>query len=648
MAKIVGVLRDPLGRPFSCKIELVPECSPSSVIASITTETMVNTDGHYELNAPPGKYNVIITVSERLPICSAKIIICDESHEGDLNSFLIQPEQEDLRPDMIRPSPKHIDDIQLTTEKIKPINMEISQENSAAFFSNTTEAMLQLERPEIESENITIKIKENIDYDYIGPISGQCNVKNPHEYRIDMFMHTTEEYRAKDPAYLDKDGKFSFNRTWPGAKQFRLIKIANDEWITTLEFPLLIRSYWMPKTANPDVYNIMKDRTYTYDQAVATLALMVQGDKYRKDIERLVYGLSALVENNQSDPTNIGGVRLYVNRLSALSLIAYYRLGNAAWVYYALAFYLWKFPDGDHIGLVKQKLRLGLSWLERFKVTTKTAVNTKDLRVGLYKAGRGRFIKGYQRTFSENLKVPNRREELMSTIKILEKNHPIRSTEDYFESDYEAPWCALEHNIDIWFLFDLLATLNYSEGGDNYAYKRDQLGKAIIDKMWLEQEGRFTQGVYPHSLDTAAALDQSSWGGLFVANIDKNKAKNAHMYMERFRYETAEASGYTPYHPRYGYPLANRGVWVEGTAGVALFERKLGNDKQAIDLLVKLSPLMDRKYGYRDSSDSQTDDVLPDWPQTANTAWVILACKPEGFWKVNASELDIGRIKQSN
>lgn len=37
-----------------------------------------------------------------------------------------------------------------------------------------------------------------------------------------------------------------------------LEKIDDNQWITTLEFPLCIRSYWMPHDADPEVVRVMK------------------------------------------------------------------------------------------------------------------------------------------------------------------------------------------------------------------------------------------------------------------------------------------------------------------------------------------------------------------------------------------------------
>ncbi|MGT3245491.1 phage tail protein, partial [Yersinia enterocolitica] len=85
---------------------------------------------------------------------------------------------------------------------------------------------------------------------------------------------------------------------------------------------------------------------YTYDQALAALALMVQR---HEAVERYVTGLCKLIDEN-------GGVKFFVNRLSAMSPHPYYRLGNAAWVFYALAFYLEKYPNGTLTKIVREKL----------------------------------------------------------------------------------------------------------------------------------------------------------------------------------------------------------------------------------------------------------------------------------------------------
>ncbi|EML8499305.1 prophage tail fiber N-terminal domain-containing protein [Escherichia coli] len=603
---ISGALIDGAGIPMSgCHIILKSRVNTSEVVMRTVADVVTGNCGEYCFKAQTGKYCVYLKQDWRDEYYVGDIAVYDDSKPGTLNDFLTALDEGDLKPDVVKRFEEMVVQAQQSAEiaascaeqagQILNNIQEVAGQLSTVRFENfndisrrCTTAMLKLEQPEVVNTSISLKIKENIDFNYVGAVNGYCDIPEPEKYKVEMYAYTTGEYFNGD-ANLNSDGTFYFRRCWTGAKQFRLIRIEDNAWITTLEFPLLIRSYWMPEDADPDVIRVMKDRCYTYDQALAALALMVQR---HEAVERYVSGLCALVDEN-------GGVKFFVNRLSAMSSRAYYRLGNAAWVYYALAFYLEKYPDGAQVNIVRAKLLSGISWLDSFLVTA-----PGDLREGLYKGGLGRYVNGE------------------------------------FDASFVAEWCALEHNVDIWFLFELMGRLEF----DGFIQRADALAKSIIRGFWMEEEGRFRQGVHPTSYDNAAALDQSSWGGLFVANIDMAKAVRCRKYMGRFFLGTREATGYTPYHPDYGYSGHSRGVWVEGTAGVALFERKLGNEVTAMNLIAAMAPLRD-EYGYRDSCDDPAYDVLPPWPSTTNTAWVILTVKPDNFWLVDSPIMDVGMIR---
>ncbi|EMU97722.1 prophage tail fiber N-terminal domain-containing protein [Escherichia coli] len=603
---ISGALIDGAGIPMSgCHIILKSRVNTSEVVMRTVADVVTGNCGEYCFKAQTGKYCVYLKQDWRDEYYVGDIAVYDDSKPGTLNDFLTALDEGDLKPDVVKRFEEMVVQAQQSAEiaascaeqagQILNNIQEVAGQLSTVRFENfndisrrCTTAMLKLEQPEVVNTSISLKIKENIDFNYVGAVNGYCDIPEPEKYKVEMYAYTTGEYFNGD-ANLNSDGTFYFRRCWTGAKQFRLIRIEDNAWITTLEFPLLIRSYWMPEDADPDVIRVMKDRCYTYDQALAALALMVQR---HEAVERYVSGLCALVDEN-------GGGKFFVNRLSAMSSRAYYRLGNAAWVYYALAFYLEKYPDGAQVNIVRAKLLSGISWLDSFLVTA-----PGDLREGLYKGGLGRYVNGE------------------------------------FDASFVAEWCALEHNVDIWFLFELMGRLEF----DGFIQRADALAKSIIRGFWMEEEGRFRQGVHPTSYDNAAALDQSSWGGLFVANIDMAKAVRCRKYMGRFFFGTREATGYTPYHPDYGYSGHSRGVWVEGTAGVALFERKLGNEVTAVNLIAAMAPLRD-EYGYRDSCDDPAYDVLPPWPSTTNTAWVILTVKPDNFWLVDSPIMDVGMIR---
>lgn len=77
---------------------------------------------------------------------------------------------------------------------------------------------------------------------------------------------------------------------------------------------------------------------------------------------------------------------------------------------------------------------------------------------------------------------------------------------------------------------------------------------------------------------------------------------------------------------------------------MALFERKTGNDQQTIDLIAAMAPLCNA-YDYRDSCCDSSYDVLPIWPSTTNTDWVILVCIPDNFWQIKSPVMDVGLIE---
>lgn len=461
-------------------------------------------------------------------------------------------------------------------------------ENFHTLLDTCTAELLSLNAPEAYDQSITLTINEELTTDYTGQITGSCNILNPQNYTLILCTSSTMEYQS-DSLVLNADGTFLFSRSWPGAKSFRLTRTATGGLLTVWEDPLCIRSYRMPADAGSETVRVMKDRTYTYDQAVSAMALIAQN---HSQVERFIRGLCAIVGSGGSE----GSVPFFVNRMSAQTSSQYYRTGNAAWVAYALAYYLLKYPNGGMAADARDKLMQCVSWIEKFRVT-----DSGDIRSGLYISGSGRYLDGV------------------------------------FYPDFKADWCTSEHQFDLWFVFDLMGRVGFT----GYAEKAKALADAIMEKLWVEDEGRFYAGMRTTGPDNASPLDCSSWGGLFVANIDMDKARRCFTYLERFWYATHEATGYTPYHPKHGYPNKQRGVWVEGSAGVALLARRLGMDDIARDILARLAPLRTR-YGYIDSSDYPDNDDMPAWPSSCNTAWVILACDPQGFWNVNSDAFDSG------
>ncbi|EHA7283018.1 phage tail protein [Salmonella enterica] len=455
-------------------------------------------------------------------------------------------------------------------------------ENFFTLAETCTAELLSLDRPEATDPSITLTVQEDLTTDYIGPVNGVCSISNPQNYTLTLCTSTTLEYQSASTV-LNADGTFAFKRSWSGVKSFRLTRTSSGGLLSVWEDPLCIRSYRMPADAGDETVRVMKDRTYTYDQAVSAIALMAQG---HSQVEHFIRGVCAIVGSGGGE----GSVPFFVNRMSAQTSSQYYRTGNAAWIAYALAYYLLKYPHGEQAVVVRDKLTQCTEWIETFRIR-----DSNDLRHGLYASGSGRYINGV------------------------------------FYPDFQADWCTAEHQFDLWFLFELMGRVGFT----GYTEKAAALAASILDKLWVEKEGTFRAGIRKTGPDNASPLDCSSWGGLFVANIDMEKARRCYAYLERFWYATHNVTGYTPYHPQFGYPNKKRGVWVEGSAGVALLARRLGDDGVAMDILARLAPLRTR-HGYIDSCDYPDNDDMPPWPSSCNTAWMILACDPQGFWNVTA------------
>lgn len=289
--KISGVLKDGAGKPIqNCTIQLKAKRNSTTVVVNTVASENPDEAGRYSMDVEYGQYSVTLLVEGFPPSHAGTITVYEGSRPGTLNDFLTAPDEGDLKPDVV----KRFED--LTSQAQRSADVAISAtkraeallsemqgiadsfpglrfENFDDIVSRCTTAMLKLEQPEVVDTSISLKIKENIDFNYVGAVNGYCDISEPEKYKVEMYAYTTGEYFNGD-ANLNSDGTFYFRRCWTGAKQFRLIRIEDNAWITTLEFPLLIRSYWMPEDADPEVIRVMKDRCYTYDQALAALALV--------------------------------------------------------------------------------------------------------------------------------------------------------------------------------------------------------------------------------------------------------------------------------------------------------------------------------------------------------------------------------------
>ncbi|EFD0663539.1 phage tail protein, partial [Escherichia coli] len=164
---------------------------------------VIETDaaGQYAFEAQKGKYTVHIKQKNGPKCCVGDISVYDDSKPGTLNDFLTAPDEGDLKPDVV----KRFED--LTSQAQRSADVAISAtkraeallsemqgiadsfpglrfENFDDIVSRCTTAMLKLEQPEVVDTSISLKIKENIDFNYVGAVNGYCDISEPEKYKV--------------------------------------------------------------------------------------------------------------------------------------------------------------------------------------------------------------------------------------------------------------------------------------------------------------------------------------------------------------------------------------------------------------------------------------------------------------------------------
>ncbi|HCO8300079.1 TPA: prophage tail fiber N-terminal domain-containing protein, partial [Escherichia coli] len=189
---ISGALIDGAGIPMSgCHIILKSRVNTSEVVMRTVADVVTGNCGEYCFKAQTGKYCVYLKQDWRDEYCVGDIAVYDDSKPGTLNDFLTAPDEGDLKPDVV----KRFED--LTSQAQRSADVAISAtkraeallsemqgiadsfpglrfENFDDIVSRCTTAMLKLEQPEVVDTSISLKIKENIDFNYVGAVNGYC------------------------------------------------------------------------------------------------------------------------------------------------------------------------------------------------------------------------------------------------------------------------------------------------------------------------------------------------------------------------------------------------------------------------------------------------------------------------------------------
>ncbi|EOC5212497.1 prophage tail fiber N-terminal domain-containing protein, partial [Escherichia coli] len=191
---ISGALINGAGVPMAeCKIYLDAQVNTSEVVTESFAVIETDAAGQYAFEAQKGKYTVHIKQKNGPKCCVGDISVYDDSKSGTLNDFLTALDEGDLKPDVV----KRFED--LTSQAQRSADVAISAtkraeallsemqgiagsfpglrfENFDDIVSRCTTAMLKLEQPEVVDTSISLKIKENIDFNYVGAVNGYCDI----------------------------------------------------------------------------------------------------------------------------------------------------------------------------------------------------------------------------------------------------------------------------------------------------------------------------------------------------------------------------------------------------------------------------------------------------------------------------------------
>jgi hypothetical protein len=380
-------------------------------------------------------------------------------------------------------------------------------------------------------------------------------------------------------------------------------------------------------TISPEKFPRRFHRSATYDNALAALAFLIQGER-----DRAAFTLHALARLVRPD----GSLWFSYNTgndwpSEADHESALIRAGAVGWVGYALTFYLKHEPPcAGNRGCARERAFFLATAVRLAKYLATLQVNdASDARDGLVRLGYGTIDLAYSARTNEVIE--------------LYRDEPARGI-------------STENNISAWFFLRQLADMT---GEARWSQAAERIRRGLLRSLWNEGAGEFNRGFKSSGApDPVKALDCASWGALFLlAAGETDKARRAIGVIEDY-YATrdGEAAGHRPYfdNPVYEDPEVGRFffpdnpgkqwrelsvVWPEGTLGVALASLRMGQAERARQLVAGLRPLQQDNGGLRCASVDLPYQVA-DVPCVAASAWLVLVLEAlsrnslaEQMWK---------------
>ncbi len=380
--------------------------------------------------------------------------------------------------------------------------------------------------------------------------------------------------------------------------------IETDPYPTRRHLPI---GYQIPRS--DPVFRYIGRRAYTYDAAIAAIALAAAGEFAAA--ENILLAMWRLSEEDGRLWFSYNTNNAWPNDEDFLGAVI--RTGTTAWVGYAATFYLRltaDAPGGPADRRIRERI-LDLAVRTARYVMERQVDDPSDPRYGLATGGRGTH-----------------------TLKVGDSG----AVEEHFEFE-ELGWTSGEHNIDVFFL---LHDLHYLTGEERYRVAAEKVALGL-ESLWSPGARQLIRGINDdRTRDEVLPLDTASWGSMFfLARGDRQRALTMlEAADDRFAVETADGVGYIPYGDSSVYEdeainaaLLGRSdatwteiapVWIEGSLGVAVARAKAGNAEDAAKIIESMHAYRHRNGGFQ-YADRLVPHQFTTYRSVAGTAWYAIA-----------------------
>ncbi len=391
------------------------------------------------------------------------------------------------------------------------------------------------------------------------------------------------------------------------------------EWLSAQQVPNSIEPGPYPTRRHlPIGYQIPQDnsafrymgrRAYTYDAAVAAIALTAAGEYGRA--EDILLTLRRLSHEDGRLWFAYNTNNAWPNDEDYQGAVV--RTGTVAWAGYAATFYL-RMTEDEPIRAADRRIRRRIGELaERAAryVTERQVESPEDARHGLATGGFGTHV--------------------------LETDDSGNVVETYDEG--EIRWTSAEHNIDAFFL---LRDLYHLTGDEAFSTAAEEVAQGL-ESLWEDTAGQLIRGINPdRTRDEVLPLDTASWGSMFF--LAQGEHKRAESMLEtvetRFAVERDHGVGYLPYGNSSVYEdeaisKAYFGrqnttwpeigpVWIEGSLGVAVARAKTGDTEIAADIISSMHGYRHDNGGFQ-YAEHEVPHQFTTYRSVAATAWYVIA-----------------------